>query len=117
MVDRMKRTRKNGRIIIPANRKPWPHELRTARMLAVAGYCVEFLSEKNLHTPDILLNDVEYEIKSPETGKTSSLEQSIRTALKQCPNVIIDSSRMKMHDDRVCRFLIKNAVSRNRLRK
>ena len=113
----MKKNGRNGRIIIPANRKTWPHELRTARMLAVAGYCVEFLPEKNLHAPDILLNDVEYEIKSPETGKTSSLEQSIRTALKQCPNVIIDSSRMKMHDDRVCRFLIKKCREQKQIKK
>lgn len=98
-------------------RKPWPHERHAADILALAGHYVEFLPEGNLHTPDVQVDGVEYELKSPETGKTSSLEQSIRAALKQCPNIIIDSSRMKMREDRAKRFLIKKCKEQKQIKK
>ena len=104
-------------IFIAPGRKPWPHEMRVAEILSLAGHYVEFLSESSLHTPDIRLDGVEYEIKSPETEKTSSLEQSIRTALKQCQNIIIDSSRMKMYDTRVRNFLIKKCREQKQIKK
>ena len=108
--------RQRGVYIAPG-RNPWPHELRTARVLALAGHYVEFLPEGNLHSPDVRLDGVEYEIKSPETEKTSSLEQTIRAALKQCPNIIIDSSRMKMHDDRARRFLVRKCHEQKQIKK
>ena len=112
----LEKDRKQGIYIAP-ERSPWPHELRVAKVLARAGHYVEFLPEGNLHTPDIRLDGVEYEIKSPETKKTSSLEQSIRMALKQCPDIIIDSSRMKMHDNRVRSFLIKKCKEQKQIKK
>jgi hypothetical protein len=33
---------KIGKIIIPAGRDPWPHELHRAKVLASAGHIVEF---------------------------------------------------------------------------
>ena len=115
--EKMNKTEQRGGVYIAPGRNPWPHELRTAKILALAGYYVEFLPEGNLHTPDIRLDGVEYETKSPETEKTSSLEQSIRTALKQCPNIIIDSSRMKMYDTRVRGFLIKKCREQKQIKK
>ena len=104
-------------VFTPPGRKPWPHERRVADILALAGHYVEFLPESSLHTPDIKVDGAEYEIKSPETAKTSSLEQSIRTALKQCSNIIIDSSRMKMRDDKARRFLIKKCREQKQIKK
>ena len=46
--------------------RPWPHELRVANILALAGHAVEFLPKTNMKTADILLDDVAYEIKSPK---------------------------------------------------
>ena len=113
----MNRSEQFRGVYIAPGRNPWPHELRTAKILALAGHYVEFLPEGNLHSPDIRLDGVEYEIKSPETEKTSSLEQSIRTALKQCSNIIIDSSRMKMHDNRVRGFLVKKCREQKQIKK
>ena len=109
--------KKKAGIFIAPKRKPWPHEIHVAEILSSAGYFVEFLEETSLHRADIKLDSVEYEIKSPETEKTSSLEQSIRTALKQCKNIIIDSSRMKMHDTRVRSFLIKKCKEQKQIKK
>ena len=46
---------KKRKIIISAGRRPWPHELRVANILALAGHVVEFLEEWNLKTVDINL--------------------------------------------------------------
>lgn len=97
--------RKAG-IYIEPGRILWPQERRIANVLALAGYYVEFLLERiNLPTADIRLDGVEYEIKSPETAKLSSIEQLIRKALKQSPNIIIDAARCKIRSDKLVRYL------------
>ena len=108
---------RKGKIIIPAECKPWPHELRAANILAKAGHTVEFIPEHITRRADIYLDGIEYEIKSPETEKNSSLEQTIRTALRQCSNIIIDSSRMKMHDARAKIFLTKKCREQKQIKK
>lgn len=72
-----------GKIIIPANSSPWQHEQRVARIFALAGYSVEFIPESNTKTADILLNGVEFEIKSPKSGNANSLEHILKKAIKK----------------------------------
>ena len=60
---------KQGRIIIPGGRKPWPHELRIANFLAMAGHNIEFLSESNTSTADILLDGIEFLTKKVKGQK------------------------------------------------
>ncbi|MDO4507826.1 MAG: hypothetical protein Q4B65_00310 [Candidatus Saccharibacteria bacterium] len=114
----MHKPKQKGRIIIPAGRRPWPHELRTAQILAAAGHSVEFLSEtNNLPTADIKLDGVEYEIKSPEKMNANSLEHLLKDALRQSPNIIINASRMrKIRDDSLCKFLMRQASSRKQIK-
>lgn len=107
---------KRGRIIIPGGRKPWPHELRIANILAMAGHNIEFLPESNISTADVLLDGVEYEMKSPFTNKPDKLERNIKRGLKQSKNIIFDSSRIKnMRDDNLRRFLIKKAKEQKQI--
>ena len=109
---------KKSRIIIPAGRKLWPHELRVANILAMAGHNVEFLEESNLHSADILLDKIEYEIKSPVSSTANSLEHLLKKALKQSPNIVIDTSRMKnARDDNTRKFLISQIKSRRQIKK
>lgn len=72
IIKRMNSSTQKGRVIIPAGRRPWPHELRVADILAMAGSVVEFIPESNTKTADIYLDGVEYEIKSPLTNKTDN---------------------------------------------
>lgn len=101
----MVKRKKAGVYVVPG-RSPWEHELRVAEILAAAGHCVEFLEEGALPCADIRLDGVEYEIKSPETAKLASVEQLMRKALKQAPNIIVDSSRCKIREDRLRQYLI-----------
>lgn len=108
---------KNG-TFIASGRRIWPHELRVAEILTLAGHNVEFLKESNLHTADILLDSIEFEIKSPKTSNTNSLEHLLKKALKQSPNIIIDTSRMKSsRDDNIRKFLVVQAKSRKQIKK
>ncbi|MBR0460990.1 hypothetical protein IJI91_03360 [Candidatus Saccharibacteria bacterium] len=111
------KNQKLGKIIISAGHKPWPHEFRVAEILAINGYKVEFLLEISIKSPDILLDGTEYELKSPETKKTSSIEQILRRALKQSPNIIIDASRIKMREDKVQRFLIRKCREQKQIKR
>ena len=75
---------KGGMVIIPANTDPWPHEQRVAKILALAGYCVEFIPEANLKTPDIYLNRTMFEIKSPITDNPKKIIRNVKRALEKC---------------------------------
>lgn len=47
-----------------------------------------------------------YEIKAPTGSKTKTVERNIVRALAKCPNIIFDSSRMKMKDETIKRLLV-----------
>lgn len=112
----MQHSHKNG-TFIASGRRIWPHELRVAEILTLAGHNIEFIEESNLHTADILLDGVEFEIKSPKTSNTNSMEHLLKKALRQSPNIIIDTSRMKnSRDDNVRKFLIAQAKSRKQIK-
>ena len=64
-----------GKVLIPGGVRPWPHELRVANVLALAGHAVEFLPKTNMKTADILLDDVAYEIKSPKSANSNKVPQ------------------------------------------
>lgn len=113
----MKKSTKKGRIIIPAGRKPWPHELRVAEILAAAGHMVEFLPETSLRTADILLDGVEYEIKSPRSSTPNSLEHLLKKSLKQSQNIIISLMRINGMHGSILHFLAIQAKTRKRLKK
>ena len=107
-----------GKVIVPANANPWPHEQRVAKILALVGYVVEFIPKTNSKSADILLNGVEFEIKSPKSGNTNSLEHILKKALKQSCNIIVDTSRMKnVRDDNTRRFLVSQMRMRKTIKK
>ena len=105
-----------GKVVVPANANPWPHELRVAKILALAGYAVEFIPETNTKTADILLDGIEFEIKSPKSANANSLEHILKKAVKQSCNIIIDTSRMKnVRDDNIRCFLINQVRIRRQI--
>lgn len=112
----MKKLEFESGIFIPANRKVWEHERHVAEILAQAGYYVEFILEHTQRSADILLDGVPYEIKSPKTTSANSLEHIIKKGLRQCSNLIIDSSRTRMHDDNLRKFLISQMRSRRQIK-
>ena len=97
-----------GKVITPANANPWPHEQRVAKVLALAGHSVEFIPETSIKTPDIILDNTRYEIKSPITNNPKKIVRNVKRALEKCPNVVIDSSRIKGLKDSDIQILLVN---------
>ncbi len=92
----------NGRIFISKLKvPPEKHELETARFFAALGYDIEFIPPNNtpkMHTPDINMDGVSWEIKSP-TGKSKrTIENNLRQAMLQSENIIFDLRRISMSD-------------------
>ena len=93
--------------IVPPGVRIWPHELRVAKILSLAGFSVEFIPEARIPMPDIYLDHTMYEIKSPVSDKINAVQRNLTKALAKCPNIIFDSSRMKVNDEAILRELIK----------
>ena len=109
---------RKAQIIIPAALCPWPHELRVAQILSLAGHTVEFLPTRSSKTADILLDGIEYEIKSPLTNKPKKILRNLKRALLQSKNVIIDSSRIKgARDDTIRKLLVGRAKDQKTLKR
>lgn len=71
-------------------------EYRVATLLAQSGDDVCFIPTRIIKTPDIFYLNLEWEIKSPIGSSSRTLENNLRNAAKQSPNVIIDLGRIKI---------------------
>ncbi|MDR2976819.1 MAG: hypothetical protein LBV19_05845 [Streptococcaceae bacterium] len=100
--------------------KPEPHELQTASVLNKLGKEIKFLAPKNLDhikTPDILMDHLKWEIKSPKSSGSRAMEQALRSATKQSPNVIIDLRRCKLKDERAISQINATAYKRTAIKR
>lgn len=83
---------------MPAGTPVWEHEIRTAQAIAATGRTVEFLPRtlgKRVKNADIAFDGVRWEVKSPESPSVRSLQKTLRRAVKQSPNVVVDISMMR----------------------
>ncbi len=74
----------------------------TARAVADAGYDVEFAHRtwgNRVTSPDVVINGVVWEMKSPQASDKKAIERNLRKACKQSHSVIFDSQRMKGASD------------------
>ena len=78
--------------------------MATARAFADAGYDVEFVRRimgKRVTSPDMVVDGVVWEVKSPTSGNLRVVQKHIRAALHQSRDVVFDSRRMTGHSDEV----------------
>ena len=93
------------------------HENNTVVFLTQQGFDVTLIprsQQKGMHSPDVIINGIEWEIKSPKGKGRWLLENTLRKATRQSPNVIIDLQRIHIHEQKCLRelekqfFMIKN---------
>jgi hypothetical protein len=97
---------KSGKIIIPVGMKPRPrqHEIDVAEVLAKHFKAnVEFVPTTEQNTPDFLIEGVLWELKSPQGTGKNNIQRQLQYASHQSPNVILDSTRSKMHATKIKR--------------
>jgi hypothetical protein len=96
--------KRKGKIIIPSGVNIWPHEMRTAAALAAAGHTVEFIrkSERERErSADAYIDGEQFEMKAPTSAKLAAVQDNLKKASKQSPNIVFDSRRMKRVPDKV----------------
>ena len=64
------------------------------------------------------MDGIEYEIKSPESFNANTFEHTLKDAIKQSPNLVIDTARMKKARDlKVKNFLISQARKHKQIKR
>jgi hypothetical protein len=100
-----------GKTTFPFEYRPKEHELDTAQFFNKLGKDVEFLTPnrtKGIKNPDIKIDGVLWEIKSPNNDGKHTIEHIFRKALKQSKNIIFDLRRTKMSNDKCVSQIIKH---------
>ena len=75
------------------------HENATVVFLTEQGYDIELIPKSNVegvHTADIRISDFEWEIKAPKGQGKWVLKNTVKKALRQSENIIIDLRRIKL---------------------
>ena len=82
------------------------HEFLTILYFTELGYNVEILPKSNIkgqHTPDVKINGIKWEMKSPKGEGNSLIKNTIQKALKQSQYIIIDLRRTKRNQQKCIR--------------
>ena len=78
--------------------RPRDHEMSAAILLAEHFECnVIFLRPGRQRTPDVEVNGVKWEIKSPLGKSKHTIEEQVKRASAQSLYIIIDARRCKLH--------------------
>lgn len=80
------------------------HENATAVFLTEQGFDVDLIPTSNIegvHTPDIKMGGLEWEMKAPLGEGNQLMENTIQRALKQSQNIIVDLRHTKKAPDKV----------------
>ena len=81
---------------------PKEHELSAALILAYHFKAeVIFLRPERKKTPDIDVNGIKWEIKSPTGNGRKTIDNNLRAAHKQSRNIVLDLRRIKLHQSKV----------------
>jgi len=87
-------------IIIPTNINPRPERFEIEAASIIAEYLradAVFIARNAAKTPDVNIDGVEWEIKSPLGSSKHTIETQLKRASKQAAYVVIDARRCKIH--------------------
>lgn len=79
------------------------HEYATVKLFLEQGYDVELIPPsriKGLRMPDIMLQGVPWEMKSPQGDGKKTIKNTIQNASHQSEYIIVDLRRCKISDDK-----------------
>jgi Contact-dependent growth inhibition CdiA C-terminal domain len=93
--------RTSGKSIIPFGVFPERHELETAAIFLKQGLDVHFIlpsRTKGSKTPDVMIDGVLWEMKSPTGSGEKTIEKQLQRAGKQSKYIIFDGRRTILGD-------------------
>ncbi|HEY5805776.1 MAG TPA: hypothetical protein VIS56_00120 [Candidatus Saccharimonadales bacterium] len=106
-------------IVIPVGMKPRPkiHEETAAEILANHFKSdVYFLETGSRDTPDVSIQGVEWELKSPIGGSANNIRKNMREAGNQSTSVVIDLRRSKLHQTRAVGYINQYMTTSRKLK-
>ena len=107
-------------IIIPVGMKPRPkmHEETAADILAAYfSSDVYFIKTETHETPDVSIEGIKWEIKSPTGGSANSMQKNMREASTQSENIVLDLRRSKLHQSRALGYIKQFADRSKKLKR
>ncbi len=96
------------------------HEYKTVKYLLEMGCNIELIPPvqvKGMNTPDIQIDGVVWEMKSPTGGGKHTIKHNIQNAKHQSRNVIIDLRRCKLLEEQAIKEAKHHFELSKRLRK
>ena len=81
---------------------PTTEELEVANFLASKNKNIRFLApstEKGMKTPDIEMDGMQWEIKTPIGKSANTIKRAFKTALRQSKDIIFDLRHSKLPDE------------------
>ncbi len=100
-------------VIVPTNVNPYPEKFEVEAASVIARYMgadATFLARDTAKTPDIVIENIEWEIKSPRGRGKHVIEDQVKRASAQSLYIIIDARRCKLHISKI-RSQLKFQVS------
>ncbi|MBO4813251.1 hypothetical protein J5491_03850 [Candidatus Saccharibacteria bacterium] len=86
------------------------HEYKTILFFTEKGVNVELIpksNKKGIRTADIIMEGIEWELKSPKGKGRWLIEKTLKRAVRQSPNIIIDLNRIGIHQNKCLQELEK----------
>ena len=106
--------------IIPHGVRPEPHELDTILFFTELGKDVELIVPSNTphaKTPDFFMDNVNWEVKSPQNNQHRTIERLFYNASNQSCNIIIDLRRIRGNEASTIKTLEKCFKNTRKVRK
>lgn len=106
-------------VIIKTNLKNRPKDHEMSASIILANHFktdIIFLRPTTNKTPDLDISGVIWELKSPIGNGKYTVQNNLREAKRQSSNIVLDLSRIKMHENRAINqatFIIKHHAVRS----
>ena len=94
----------NYSVIVPRSVIPMPNKREMSAAYILLDYFrtdVKFIPRTNHKTPDLLINNIEWELKAPTGDGKRNLQHTVSRAIKQSRYIIIDVRFSKLHISKV----------------
>lgn len=111
---------KKYKVIIPENISPYPESFEVSAAVILLRHFkndIKFIAKSSLHTPDIIVGNIRWEIKSPIGGGKRTIQHQIHRALAQSDNIVFDARRIKLRITKVQTDLSRQAEENHAIKR
>ena len=91
-------------VIVPRSVIPMPSKQEMSAAYILSDFFktdVKFIPRTNHKTPDLLINDIEWELKAPTGDGKRNLQHTVSRAIKQSRYIIVDVRFSKLHISKI----------------